>query len=71
MLVYVFLLASMSVWNLTFNNVIVVHLLASLGLSVLYSVHIALTFLLVEAPKVVPTMNTLENISVNTIIQYI
>lgn len=51
---YFFLLASVPLQHLTFNNIIVVHLLASLGLSVLYSVHIALTFLMVQAPKDMP-----------------
>ena len=46
-----FLIALIPLWNLAFNNIIVVHLVASLGLSVLYSVHISHTFLLVEAPS--------------------
>lgn len=46
-----FLVALVNLWGLTFNNIVVVHLVASLGLSVLYSVHITHTFLLVEAPR--------------------
>ena len=50
LLVDLFLIALIPLWNLTFNNIVVVHLVASLGLSVLYSVHISYTFLIVEAP---------------------
>ena len=50
LLVDLFLIALIPLTNLTFNNLIVVHLIASLGLSVLYSAHISHTFLLVEAP---------------------
>ena len=49
-----FLLALMPLVNIDFNNVVVVYLIISLGLSVLYSGHISHTFLLVAAP------NTLE-----------
>ena len=50
LLVDLFLIALIPLTDLTFNNLIVVHLIASLGLSVLYSAHISHTFLLVEAP---------------------
>ena len=50
MVLDLFLVALIPIWNLTFNNIVVVHLIASLGLSVLYSVHISYTFLIVEAP---------------------
>mmetsp|Transcript_27061 Transcript_27061/g.33561 ORF Transcript_27061/g.33561 Transcript_27061/m.33561 type:complete len:138 (+) Transcript_27061:2387-2800(+) len=53
-LVYLGLSALISLWDLTFNNVVVVHLIASLGLSVLYSAHIAHTYLLVEPPLELP-----------------
>jgi len=46
-----FLLATIPFVNLNFNNVVVVYLITSLGLSVLYSVHISHTFLLVAAPN--------------------
>ena len=51
LLVDLFLIAMVPLWDLTFNNITVVHLIASLGLSVLYSVHIALSFYLVDAPN--------------------
>ena len=51
LLVDLILIALLPLQNLTFNNVVVVHLVASLGLSVLYSLHITLSFLLVEAPR--------------------
>ena len=40
-----FLIALIPIWGLTFNNIVLLHLVASLGLSVLYSVHISHTFL--------------------------
>ena len=43
-----FLVALIPLWNLTFNNIVVVHMVASLGISVLYSVHISYTFLHTE-----------------------
>jgi len=36
-LVDLFLVAIISIWNLTFNNILVIHLVAGVGLSVLYS----------------------------------
>jgi len=45
-----FLAALIPLWDLTFNNIVVVQLVASIGLSVLYTVHISYTFLTVEAP---------------------
>ena len=53
-LVELFIIAIIPMSDLTFNNLSVVHLLASLGLSVLYSVHISHRYLLVEAPKSLP-----------------
>ena len=50
-LVELFIIAIIPMSDLTFNNLSVVHLLASLGLSVLYSVHISHRYLLVEAPN--------------------
>jgi len=50
LLVDLFLVALIPLWGLTFNNILVVHLVAGLGLSVLYSLQIAHTFLLVQAP---------------------
>ena len=50
LLVDFFLLASISVWGLAFNHIIVVHLVASLGLSVVYTTHISHTFLVIEPP---------------------
>ena len=50
-LVDLFLCATISAWSLTFNNIIVVHLVASLGISVLYTTHISHTFLLIEPPQ--------------------
>ena len=46
----IFLVALMPLWDLTFNNVTLIHLVSSLGLSVLYSVDISMTYLWVEAP---------------------
>lgn len=46
-----FLLALMPLVNINFNNVVVAYLVTSLGLSVLYSVHISHTFLIVVAPN--------------------
>jgi len=54
LLVYLGLSALIPLWDLTFNNVVVVHLVASLGLSVLYSAHIAHTYLLMEPPLELP-----------------
>ena len=54
LLVYLGLAALIPLWDLTFNNVVVVHLVASLGLSVLYSAHIAHTYLLMEPPLELP-----------------
>ena len=51
LLVDLFLIALIPLSGLKFNNIVVVHLIASLGLSVLYSVHISYTFLIVEAPQ--------------------
>jgi len=50
LLVDLFLVAVISLWNLTFNNILIIHLVAGVGLSVLYSLQIAHTFLLVQAP---------------------
>ena len=50
LLTYLGLSALIPLWDLTFNNVVVVHLVASLGLSVLYSAHIAHSYLLSEPP---------------------
>ena len=50
-LVDLFVIALIPISGLTFNNIVVVHLIASLGLSVLYSVHISYTFLIVDAPQ--------------------
>ena len=47
----IFLVALMPLWGLTFNNVTLIHLVSSIGLSVLYSVDISMTYLLVEAPN--------------------
>ena len=49
-LVNLFLLALIPMWNLTFNNIVVVHLVAGMGLSVYFSLIIGHTFLLVEPP---------------------
>ena len=54
LLVDLFVLALIPLWDLTFNNILVVHLIAGLGLSVLFSLHIAHTFLLVEPPAELP-----------------
>ena len=54
LLVDLILIAILPLWDLSFNNIVVVHLVASLGLSVLYSVHISLSFHLVEAPRDMP-----------------
>ena len=54
LLVDLILIAMVPLWDLTFNNIVVVHLVASLGLSVLYSVHMALSFHLAEAPRDMP-----------------
>ena len=51
MLVDLFLCATIAVWDLTFNNIIVVYLVASLGISVLYTTHISHSFFLIEAPS--------------------
>ena len=50
-LVDLFLIALIPILGLEFNNIVVTHILASLGLSVLYSIQISHTFLLVEAPS--------------------
>ena len=50
LLVYLGLAALLPIQDLTFNNVIIVHLVSSLGISVLYSAHISHSYLLVEAP---------------------
>ena len=52
--VEIFLVALMPLWGLTFNNVTLIHLVSSQGLSVLYSVDISTTYLLVEAPSHLP-----------------
>ena len=49
-LVNLFLLALIPMWDLTFNNIVVVHLVAGMGLSVYFSLIIGHTFLLVEPP---------------------
>ena len=51
LIVNLFLAALIPVWGLTFNNIVVVHLIASIGISVLYSAHITHTYLLVEPPE--------------------
>jgi len=53
-LVYLGLSALIPLQDLTFNNVIIVHLVSSLGVSVLYSAHISHSYLLVEAPLELP-----------------
>lgn len=50
LMVDLFLCATIATWGLSFNNIIVVHLVASLGISVLYTTHIAHKFLLLDAP---------------------
>ena len=50
LMIDLFLVALIALWGITFNNVTLVHLVASLGISVLYAAHISHTFLLVEAP---------------------
>ena len=45
------LLALVPLWGLTFNNVVVVHMLASVALSALYSLFVTIDFILVEAPR--------------------
>ena len=49
-LVDLFLMALIPLWGMTFNNILVVHLVASLGLSVLYSSHICHAYILAHAP---------------------
>ena len=49
-LVNLFLLALIPIWGMTFNNLLVVHLIASLGLSVLYTAHILHAYILAHAP---------------------
>ena len=51
LIVDLFLAALIPVWGLTFNNIVVVHLIASMGISVLYSAHITQSYLLVEPPE--------------------
>lgn len=46
----IFLIALMPLWELHFNNVTLIHLVSSLGLSVLFSVKISHNYLLVETP---------------------
>ena len=46
-----FLLGLIPLVGLTFNNVVSVYLITSIGLSVLYSVQVSHTFLLVQADK--------------------
>ena len=55
LLVDLFVIALIPISGLTFNNIVVVHLIASLGLSVLYTVHISYTFLIVGAPPEICT----------------
>ena len=50
-LIDIFLTALIPLWGLTFNHIVVVHLVANLGISVLFSLHIAITFFLVEPPE--------------------
>ena len=49
-LVNLFLLALIPIWGMTFNNLLVVHLIASLGLSVLYTSHISHAYIMAHAP---------------------
>lgn len=51
LLVDLYLLGLIYLWDLTMNNIIVVQLVIGLGLAVDYSAHIAHTYLIVEAPK--------------------
>ena len=50
LIVDLYLAALIPVWDLTFNNIVVVHVIASMGISVLYSAHITHAYLLVETP---------------------
>ena len=50
LIVDLYLVALIPLWDLTFNNVIVVHLLASVALSVLYSLFIILDFMMARSP---------------------
>lgn len=45
------LIALIPLWDLTFNNIVLIHLVTSLGLSVLFSVKISIAFLRVEVPE--------------------
>jgi len=45
-----FLIALIPILGLEFNNVVVLHILASLGVSVLYSIQMTYQYLLIEAP---------------------
>lgn len=50
-LIDLFLSALIPLSGLTFNHIVVVHLVANLGISVLFSLQIAITFFLVEPPE--------------------
>ena len=45
------LMALIPLWGMTFNNILVVHLIASLGLSILNSTHISHAYILALAPN--------------------
>ena len=50
-LLVLFLMALIPLWGMTFNNILVVHLIASLGLSILLSTHISHAYILALAPS--------------------
>ena len=50
-LVYLFLVALIPTTDIDFNHIVVVHLIASLGLSVLYSAQISYTYFYFDAPE--------------------
>ena len=54
LLVDFFLVALIDIWGLTFNNIVVVHLLASIAISALYSLLVAMNYMMVEAPSHLP-----------------
>ena len=54
LLVDFFLVALIPIWGLTFNNLIVLHLLASVALSALYTLFLANDFVMIEAPGHLP-----------------
>ena len=46
-----FVIALLPAWGLKFNDIVFVHFLCSISISVLYSLQMAHTFLLVETPQ--------------------